>query len=274
MTASMDHTISLNNGIGMPTLGLGTYLSHGEACYRAVRWAFDTGYRLVDTALAYGNEPQVGRALRDSGLPREEVFLTSKLENDDHGYATTLRACERTLAHLRTDYLDLYLIHWPVEGLRLETWRALEVLLEEGTCRAIGVSNYTQRHLQELLDHSEVVPAVNQVEFHPFLYQRELLGFCREQGIVLQAYSPLVKAQRMDDPVLDTVAEKYARTPAQILLRWHLDHSVPTIPKSIHREHIEENFAVWDFRLEEEDRARLDALDGGRHFDWDPSAVP
>jgi diketogulonate reductase-like aldo/keto reductase len=274
MTASFSRVVGLNNGVGMPTLGLGTYRAHGEPCYRAVRWALDSGYRLVDTSLAYGNEREVGRALRDGGIPREELFITSKLENDDHGYQRTLAACGRSLANLATDYLDLYLIHWPVEGLRQETWRAMERLLEEGRCRAVGVSNYTTRHLDEVLATSEVVPAVNQVEFHPFLYQRELLAFCRGHGIVLQAYSPLVKAQRMDHPVLNAVAHRYGRTPAQVLLRWHLDHAVPAIPKSVHRGYIEENFAVWDFRLDEADRARLDALDEGRHIDWDPTAVP
>lgn len=268
-------SITLNNGVSMPLLGLGTYLSGpGEEARQAVAWALETGYRLVDTSLAYWNERDVGRAVRDSGVPRSEIVITSKLENDDHGYDNTLIACEQSLANLRTDYLDLYLIHWPVPGLRNETWRAMERLLEEGKCRAIGVSNYTIRHLRELLDRSETVPAVNQVEFHPFLYQKALLDFCRDQGIVLEAYSPLAKARRMNDPVLNDIARIHGKRPAQVLLRWHLDQGVPAIPKSVRREHIIENWDVWDFRLSDEDRRRLHALDRQHHYDWDPTDAP
>ncbi|MGE0079896.1 MAG: aldo/keto reductase [Thiohalomonadaceae bacterium] len=258
----------------MPRLGLGTYRAHGREARKAVVWALEAGYRLVDTALAYGNEREVAAGLHESGLPREQVFITSKLENDDHGYASTLAACARSLDNLGTDYLDLYLIHWPVPGLRGETWRAMERLYAEGRCRAVGVSNYTIRHLQELLGAASLVPAVNQVEFHPFLYQRELLAWCRERGIVLEAYSPLVKATRFHDPVLRDIARRHGRTPAQVLLRWHLQRGVVAIPKSVHHAWIRENAGAWDFALAAEDMARLDALDEGRHVDWDPSDLP
>lgn len=270
----MNRTLTLNTGQTMPRLGLGTYRAHGREARQAVLWALEAGYRLVDTALAYGNEREVGAALRQSGVPREEVFITSKLENDDHGYANTFEACARSLENLGTDYLDLYLIHWPVPGLRGETWRAMEQLHADGRCRAVGVSNYTIRHLDELLATSALVPAVNQVEFHPFLYQRELLTWCRERDIVLEAYSPLVKATRFDDPTLRDIPRSHGRTPAQVLLRWHLQRGVVAIPKSVHRAWIHENAGVWDFNLPQQDMARLDALDERRHVDWDPSDLP
>ncbi len=265
----------LNNGLKMPAVGLGTYRAGpGREARQAVLWALQTGYRLIDTSLAYWNEPDVGAAVRESGVPREQIFVTTKLENDDHGYGETLRACERSLENLGTRFLDLYLIHWPVASLRGQTWRAMERLYEEGLCRAIGVSNYTVRHLEELLASSEVVPAVNQVEFHPFLYQRDLLEFCRERSIQLEAYSPLVKATRFDDPVLRRLGEKYSKTPAQILIRWDVEHGVVPIPKSVHREWIEENIDVWDFSLDVEDVRSLDALNREYHSDWDPTDMP
>ena len=259
----------------MPAVGLGTYRSGpGREAQQSVRWALEAGYRLIDTSLAYGNEPDVGLAVRDSGIPREEVFITTKLENDDHGYDQTLRACEISLGNLGVDYLDLYLIHWPVEGLRGETWRAMERLYERGVCRAIGVSNFTVRHLEELFFSADIRPTVNQVEFHPFLFQRGLLDFCRESGVQLEAYSPLVKATRLDDPTLARIGEKYGRTPAQILIRWDIEHGVIPIPKSVHKEWIEENLEVWDFALTHDDVREIDGLDRGYHADWDPTDVP
>jgi len=272
---SADKTIGLNNGIGMPMLGLGTYRSGpGEEAERAVTWALEAGYRLIDTALAYGNEPDVGRAVKASGVRREEIFITTKLENDDQGYDSTLAACERSLKNLQTDYIDLYLVHWPVEGPRMKTWKAMERLFSEGRCRAIGVSNYTERHIAELLSLSEVVPAVNQVEFHPFLYQKKLQDFCTERGIIVEAYSPLVKATRLDNEVLVKTGRRYGKTPAQILLRWHLEHGAPAVPKSVHHEWIIENNDIWDFSISEADMIELDSLDENLHYDWDPTDVP
>ncbi len=266
--------VTLNNGVVMPMLGLGTYRSGpGKEAERAVAWALEAGYRLIDTSLAYWNERDVGKAIRKSGVPRRELFITTKLENDDHGYDSTLDACEISLENLGTDYLDLYLIHWPVPRLRLQTWRAMERLLEEGKCRAIGVSNYTERHLRELFEHADVIPAVNQVEFHPFLFQNELLQFCHKNKIRLEAYSPLVKATRFDHPLLVELAADYDKTPAQILLRWNIQHDVIAIPKSVHRDWIRENIDICGFSITQKDMHRLDALNENRHTDWDPTHV-
>jgi diketogulonate reductase-like aldo/keto reductase len=266
--------LRLNNGALMPLLGLGTYLAGpGSEAVRAILWALEGGYRLIDTSLAYWNEQDVGAALRASGLPREELFITSKLENLDHGYDSTLRACERSLSNLGLDRLDLYLVHWPVPGLRGETWRAMERLHQEGLCSSIGVSNYTERHLNELLGGAGMPPAVNQVESHPFLAQQALLQYCRRRGVALQAYSPLAKATRLGDPVLLEVAQRLAKTPAQVMLRWQLERGVAVIPKSVRREKIAENSALFDFSLAPEDQAALAALDAALHLDWDPTGI-
>jgi diketogulonate reductase-like aldo/keto reductase len=272
---SNGRTVTLNNGAQMPMPGLGTYRSGpGEEARRAVGWALEAGYRLIDTALAHWNQQDVAAAIANSGIARREIFLTSKLENDDQGYDSTLAACDRSLENLQTDYLDLYLVHWPVPELRNDTWQAMERLFAEGNCRAVGVSNYTIRHLHELLARSEIIPAVNQVEFHPFLYQKELLAFCLQHRGVVQAYSPLVKALEMEHPLLLGVARRYDRSVAQILLRWHLDREVSPIPESVQKFHILENFDIWDFSIDPADLQLLDALDERRHVDWDPTDLP
>ncbi len=271
----MRSTLTLNNGEEMPWLGLGTYrLDSGRQARRAVGWALETGYRLFDTATLYANERFIGEALAGSGVPREELFITTKLWNSDHGFDSTLAACRRSMEELGVDYLDLYLIHWPVPGLRAESWRAMEVLLCEGLCRSVGVSNYMVEHLEELLAASSVVPAVNQVEFHPFLYQRELLEFCDSRGIHLQAYSPLARTRGFGDPVVGRVAERHGRTPAQVYLRWALQHGVSVIPKSSHPERIAENAAIFDYELGSEDMHELDSLGSGTHVSWDPTGEP
>ena len=271
MSPTHEHAhVQLNTGAPLPILGLGTYQARGSEAERAVQWALEAGYRLIDTSLAYWNEEEVGRGLRASGVPRGEVFLTSKLENDDQGYESALRACETSLRNLGTDYLDLYLIHWPVPGRRADSWRAMERLVELGLCRAVGVSNYTIRHLEELLAESELVPAVDQVEFHPFLYQKELLDYCRHRGIVLQAYSPLAKARLFDDPAVLGVAGRVGRTPAQVFLRWQVEHRVPAIPKSVRQDHQRENLGALEFSLPEEELARLDGMSRSLHLDWNP----
>ncbi len=271
----IDSTVSLNNGVRMPIFGLGVYRSPpGAPTKQAVLDALELGYRLVDTAAAYGNEADVGEAIAESGLRREELFVTTKLWNDDHGHDQALRAFERSRKKLKLDYVDLYLIHWPVEGLREESWRALEDLLEDEQVRAIGVSNFTVRHLERLLERANVVPAINQVEFHPFLYQRELLEFCRSQEIQLEAYSPLTKGMRFDEPKLRAIAEAHGKSPAQILIRWCLDHDVVVIPKSVHRRRIEENSQVFDFALTPAELGALDALSENWRCSWNPTAVP
>lgn len=273
--STLSSRISLSNGVEIPVLGLGVYQSRpGEETRAAVAAALALGYRHVDTARVYGNEADVGAALAASALPRDAVFVTTKLWNDDHGYDATLRACDASLRRLGVERVDLYLVHWPVPGLRRETWRAMERLLADGKARAIGVSNYTIRHLEELLASASVPPAANQVELHPFLPQPQLVAFCRKHGIQIEAYAPLVKARRMEHPVLRRVAEKHGRTPAQILVRWSLQHGYVVIPKSIRPERIRENADVFGFALDADDLAAMDALDEGFRTSWDPTDVP
>ena len=268
-------TIKLNNGVLIPRFGLGVYQAEpGDETYRAVRNALEVGYRHVDTARLYGNEHDVGRALRDSGLPREEVFITTKLWNTDHGYDRAIRACHESLADLGLDSVDLYLIHWPVPGLRLDSWRALVTLLEEGRCRAIGVSNYMIHHLDELLDVSAVVPAVNQVEFSPFLYLPDLLDSCRAAGIQLEAYGPLTQGRRLGHPTVQALGVKYGRTPAQILIRWALQHELVVIPKSTKPSRIHENAQIFDFAIDQRDMDALNGLNENLHTSWDPTNAP
>ncbi len=265
-------TAKLNNDVEIPRLGLGVYQSPpGKTTHDAVRYALECGYRLVDTARVYGNEGDVGMAVRESGLARDQVFVTTKLWNSDHGYDPTIRACEESLRRLGLSYLDLYLIHWPVPGARKETWKAMAKLMKDGKCRAIGVSNYTTRHLEELLNNSDVVPAVNQVEFHPFLYQRELLEYCQRHEIQLEAYSPLTRGERLNHPTVLDVAKRHGRTPAQVLIRWSLQHSVVAIPKSVRKERILENSRVFDFILTPDDMKLLDSLNEEFRTCWDPT---
>lgn len=264
----------LNNGVEMPIFGLGTYQSGSSRETQAiVAYALEIGYRHIDTARFYGNERDIGKAIKNSGIPREEIFVTTKLWNSDHGYNRALKAFEESLTDLGFDYVDLYLIHWPVQDLRNESWRALEKLQVEGKCRAIGVSNYTIGHLKELLDISPVMPAVNQVEFSPFLYQKDLLEFCRFNNIQFESYSPLTKGHKLDDIRLSAIARKYTKSPAQILVRWTLQKEVVVIPKSSRKERIRENADVFDFVISPEDMDRLDALHKNLRVSWDPTKI-
>ncbi len=275
MSLGLESRISLNDGNKMPVLGLGVWqAASGRETRKAVAVALETGYRLIDTAKLYGNERDVGAAIRESGIPREEVFVTTKLWNNDHGYEAALRAFERSRRELGLDHVDLYLIHWPVPSLRDESWKALAKLHESGLARSIGVSNYTIRHLEAMASTSPVPPAVNQVEFHPFLYQEDLLGFCRRRGIQLEAYSPLTRGHRLTDPAITGIAAKYGRTPAQVLIRWNLQHGLVVIPKSVRPERIRENAAVFDFELKGEDMKLLDSLDESSHVAWNPDGLP
>lgn len=262
MTLTIASTVSLNNGIAMPRFGLGTFLSGpGSQTKNAVRWALEAGYRHIDTARIYDNEKDVGEALGDSGIPRKEVFLTTKVWNDDQGYEATLKAFEASLGRLQTDYVDLYLIHWPVPVLRNETWRALVTLQESGRVRAIGVSNFMIRHLDELLSTTKVVPVVNQIETSPFIQRRPLVDYCRRHGIVVESYSTLSRGKRLDDERLAVLGKKYGKTVPQIILRWALQSAIVIIPKSVHRERIIENAAIFDFEISTADMAAIDALD-------------
>lgn len=261
MALSISSMVTLNNGVQMPVLGLGTWQTpRGETVRRAVRAALETGYRLIDTAAIYGNEEDIGAAIAESGIDRSELFITTKLWITDVRYQRALAACRRSLQRLRLDYLDLYLIHWPVPWLWPQAWRALMTLQEEGLCRAIGVSNFDIRHLQAAMQLGPVVPAVNQVEFSPFVYRRELLEFCREHGIQLESYSPLTRGAKLRDPRAAAIAQHYGKTPAQLFLRWALQHGLVTIPKSTRPERIRENADIFDFEITPEDMAALDTL--------------
>ena len=261
MLLALDSRASLNNGVEIPRLGLGVYQSPpGQATRRAVKYALEIGYRHIDTAQLYGNEADVGNALRESGIKREEVFITTKVWNSYQGYDSTLQACEQSLRRLDMTYVDLYLIHWPVQGMSLDTWRAMVQLLQTGKARSVGVSNYTIELLREILQNSDVVPAVNQVEFHPFLYQKHLLSFCEKNSIQLEAYSPLTRGYRLNHPTILAVAKEHNKTPAQVLIRWSLQHGLVVIPKSTHEDRIRENSKVFDFHLGHEDMKLLDSL--------------
>lgn len=263
--------VRLLDGSSIPRVGLGVYQSpRGEPTRAAVREALACGYRHVDTARVYRNEADVGAAIRESSVPRDQIFVTTKLWNRDQGYDRTLRAFGESLAEFGLETVELFLIHWPVAGKRLESWRALETLHGEGRARSIGVSNFLVPHLEELLAHAKVVPAVNQIEVHPFHQQRATRALCAAHGIVVEAYSPLTRGQRLGDPVLVRVAAEVGRTPAQVLLRWGLQHDLVVLPKSIRPERIRENLALFDFRLTEAQMATLDALEEGLATGWDP----
>lgn len=271
MKLDLDSKIELNNRVEIPVLGFGTLRAMGESVQNAIIWALEAGYRHIDTAKAYGNEQDVGLAVQRSGLPRDEVFITTKLWNDDHGYDNTLVAIDRSLKNLGVGFVDLYLVHWPVSGRRVETWKAMEKILAEGKARAIGVSNFTIRHIEELLAETEVVPAVNQIEFTPYLHQKELQNYCEGKGIKIEAWSPLTHAVKLGDPKLVRLAAKYGRSPAQILLRWGLQQGAVVIPKSVHKERIIENAQVFDFILSRDDMDRLNGFhEDLRTSGWDP----
>lgn len=262
---------TLNNGVNMPWFGLGVYKAEdGREVEQAVLTALETGYRSIDTAAMYQNEVGVGRAVRDSGLKRKDVFVTTKVWNSDQGYESTLKAFEESQKRLGLDYIDLYLIHWPVKGKYTETWRALEKLYEEGVVRAIGVSNFNPHHLEDILATGQVKPAVNQVEFHPKLNQKGLRDYCREQDIQLEAWSPLMRGRILEDEIIMSIAKKYGKTPAQLILRWDLQHGVVTIPKSVKPQRIKENADVFDFELSQEDMEKIDALNENIRTGADP----
>ncbi len=264
----------LNNGVKIPLFGLGTYLNdNGKRAIDSMLYALEIGYRHLDTAAMYNNEKEVGQAVKNSRIPRNEIFITTKLWNSDHGYQKTIDAFHRSLDKLKSNYVDLYLIHWPVENLRLDSWRALEKLYSDGYCRAIGVSNYMERHIDELLNNCEIVPAVNQVEFSPFLYLKGLQQYCESNGIALESYSPLTKGYRLHDAQLISIAEKYHKTSSQILIRWCLQKDVICIPKSSQKQHIKENADVFDFEITENDMLELDNLHENYRSTWDPTNV-
>ncbi|KJE28030.1 aldo/keto reductase family protein [Geobacillus kaustophilus] len=262
---------ALHNGVKMPWVGLGVYkVKEGEEVRSAVRTALEIGYRHVDTAAFYENEEGVGQAIRESGIPREQVFVTTKVWNTDQGYEATLKAFDRSLKKLGFDYVDLYLVHWPVKGKYKETYRALEKLYKDGYVRAIGVSNFHIHHLQDVLADCEIKPMVNQVEYHPRLTQKELHAFCRENGIQLEAWSPLMRGEILSEPTIVDIGRKYGKTPAQVVLRWDLQHGVVTIPKSVTPARIKENADIFDFSLTDEEMKQIDALNLNKRVGPDP----
>jgi diketogulonate reductase-like aldo/keto reductase len=275
MELTIETKLKLNDGNLIPQLGLGVWQISSAKTSDVVLAALEAGYPHIDTASAYGNEESVGAAIRISGIPRESIFVTTKLWNSDHG--SPERALDTSLRKLKMNYVDLYLIHFPVRQRR-QSWRALEALQKKGKTRSIGVSNFTIAHLSELLTESETVPAVNQVEFHPYLYQQDLLAFCRAKGIVVEAYSPLTHGERLKDPKLVAIAKKYsspkAKSTAQILIRWALQHGLVVLPKSSNRRRIFENADVFDFEISEDDMRLLDSFHENLRTCWDPSDVP
>jgi diketogulonate reductase-like aldo/keto reductase len=263
----------LPNGLKMPWLGLGSlYIPDGEAVENAVRWALEVGYRSIDTASFYENEVGVGQAIKQSGIPRAEIFVTSKVWNTEQGYDNTLAAFEASLKRLDMDYVDLYLVHWPVAGKFKETYRAMESIYESGRARAIGVSNFLIHHLADLLEEARIVPMVNQVEFHPFLQQPDLQAFCRKHQIQLEAWRPIMKGRVRQVPELIELGQKYGKTPIQVTLRWILQHEIVAIPKSQNKQRIQDNADIFDFELEPEDMALIDGLDRGERLGPDPDS--
>lgn len=275
MIKNIQDTTTLHNGVKMPWFGIGVFkVEEGPELVNAVKFAIKHGYRGIDTAAIYENEEGVGQAIREgineAGIPREELFITSKVWNSDLGYESTIVAYETSLKKLDLEYLDLYLIHWPVEGKYKEAWRALETLYKEGRVKAIGVSNFQVHHLEDLMNDAEIKPMVNQVEYHPRLTQKEIQAFCQEHGIQLEAWSPLMQGQLLDNLVLQEIANKYNKTIAQIILRWDLQNGVVTIPKSTKEYRIVENSTLFDFELTKDEMQRIDELNQNHRVGPDP----
>ncbi|NMD72312.1 aldo/keto reductase [Bacillus sp. DNRA2] len=261
MPTKLRDTVTLHNGVKMPWMGLGVFkVADGDEVVHSVAAAIRNGYKSIDTASFYQNEEGVGQGIKESGVPREDLFITTKLWNADQGYESTLTAFETSLNKLGLEYLDLYLIHWPGKDKYKETWKAFEKLNKDGRVRAIGVSNFQIHHLEDLMGEAEIKPMVNQVEYHPHLTQTELHAFCKKEGIQLEAWSPLKQGQLLNEPVLHEIAQKYNKSIAQVILRWDLQNGVVTIPKSIKEHRIIENSQVFDFELTLEDMERISRL--------------
>jgi 2,5-diketo-D-gluconate reductase A len=264
--------ITLNNGVRIPQLGFGVFQIRPEETTQATLRALDVGYRHIDTAEMYGNEKEVGQAVRESGIPREEVFVTSKLNNDRHARQDALTAFDRTLEHLGFGYLDLFLIHWPLPdvGDYAETWQALAEIYRSGLARAIGVSNFQPHHVRRLLDRTDLVPAVNQIEVHPYLTQDPVRAFNAEHGIATEAWSPIAKGRVLDDQTVKAIAEHHGRTPAQVVLRWHIQRGDIVFPKSVTPERVKENFELFDFELSQRAMTAITELNRDQRTGPDP----
>lgn len=270
--SSLGDRVEIAPGVFMPRLGLGTFRSSdGPEAEHEVAYGLRIGYRGIDTAAVYGNEESVGRAIAESGLPREQIFVATKVWNTDQGHDSTLAACERSLSRLGLDHVDLYLIHWPMADLTRDTWRAMQELQSRGMTRAIGVCNFLVEHLTDLLSFADVPPAVDQVEHHPRLQQPDLRAFCRESDITLQAWAPIMRGRVAEIPEMVAIAQRHGKTPAQVSIRWILQHGVTTIPKSVHDERIAENADVYDVELSVDEMAAIDVLDRGERIGRHPS---
>ena len=268
---NLNDTVKLNNGVEMPRLGFGVFqVKPGVLTEQVVRKALEVGYRSIDTAAIYGNEADVGKAVIASGIPRREIFITTKVWNADQGYASTLKAFDISRNKLQTDYLDLYLINWPVKGRYADTWRAMEKLYQDGMVRSIGLSNFHIHHIQDILSVCQVRPAVDQVELHPRLRQAELHQFCLENQIQIEGWAPLMRGRAFTIPTIVEIAAKHRKTSAQVLIRWHLQHGIVAIPKSVTPHRIVENTQVFDFQLSEEEMKRIDALNQNQRVGPDP----
>ncbi|OGU60075.1 MAG: glyoxal reductase [Ignavibacteria bacterium RBG_13_36_8] len=252
----------LSNGIEIPYLGLGVFgINDGQEVIDTVKYALEVGYQHIDTAAFYNNEKGVGEAVRQSSVDRKDIFVTSKVWNSDQGYDNTLRAFDASMKKLGFDYIDLYLVHWPVKGKYKDTWKALENNYKQGRVKAIGVSNFLEYHIENIKDSAEILPMVNQVEFHPYLVQQELFDYCKTNNIQFEAYSPLMQGKMLSDSLITTLADKYSKTPAQIILRWNIQKGVVTIPKSATEERILSNSQIFDFEISPEDMKSIDGLD-------------
>jgi diketogulonate reductase-like aldo/keto reductase len=271
MAKNLQDVTVLHNGVKMPWFGLGVFkVEDGDEVVNSVKWAIEAGYKSIDTAAAYKNEEGVGQAIKESGVPREELFITTKVWNADQGYDSTLKAFNDSLTKLGLDYLDLYLVHWPVKGKYKETWKALETLYKDGKVKAIGVSNFQIHHLEDVIAAAEIVPMVNQVEYHPRLTQKELQAFCKEHNIQLEAWSPLMQGKLLDDETLSEIAEKHGKSVAQVILRWDLQNEVVTIPKSVKQHRIYDNASIFDFELSQDEMDRIDGLNRDERVGPDP----
>ncbi|MGE7904343.1 aldo/keto reductase [Peribacillus sp. NPDC094092] len=274
MISNIGETITLHNGVKMPQLGFGVFkVKSGNETVESVKKAIEVGYRAIDTAAIYENEEGVGQAIRECGVPREELFITSKVWNTEQGYETTLQAFDDSINRLGLEYLDLYLIHWPGKDKYLETWRALEKLYKDGKVKSIGVSNFHVHHLENLLANSEVKPVVNQIELHPLLTQVEIRDYCAKHEIKVESWSPLGRGNLLEEPTINHIAKKHGKSSAQVLIRWHLQHDLVVIPKSITPSRIEENAEVFDFSLSLNEMNQIDALNKNERFGSNPDEL-
>lgn len=270
-------TVKMNTGAQIPVVGFGTWQLRPKQAYDSVAEALKLGYRLIDTARIYENEEDVGRAVKDSGIDRSQIIVTTKLWNSDQGYDSAFEAFNQSLRRLGLEYIDIYLIHWPGSNpaKRLASWQALGELYKQGKVKAVGVSNFTIDHLKEVMDKSDVVPAINQIEFHPFIYddQKDLLEFCQKKRIVFEAYSPLAQGHLSDELLLQ-IGKKYGKSASQVMLRWAVQQGTVPLPRSSSTEHIKENFDIFDFELSDNDMAQIHKLSSGDRQSWNPTNLP